>query len=367
MIRVLHVFGKLHRGGLETFVMNVYKYMDRSQVQFDFLLTIPGGDYEEDVIRMGGKIYYIPERNKGIYAHYKALDVFFKTHKDEYAAIHQHVSSLSPIIVLYYAKKHGVPVRILHSHSSTINSIKTHNIIHVLFKPAVKHLATHYLGCSDKAIHWLYRGTGIYHKAEMINNGIDTASYVYSPIVRREIRNSLGIKEELVIGHVGRFDKVKNHTFLLKIFAEILRTHPGAKLMLVGDGGLKSSIEKEAAELGIMDNLIMTGLRRDVNRLLSAMDIFVMPSLFEGLPVALVEAQAAGLPLVISDTISRDSQITESVKFVSLDETPQAWASKVLDSIMEYPRRDTSAQINDRGFGIEKAANRLLEIYSQKI
>lgn len=369
MRKVLQILSGLHRGGIETFIMNVFRNIDRTQVQFDFLLTFPGGDYEHEARELGGTLYYIPVRSSGIKAFHKSLDDFFRTHGKEYAAVHQHVSSLSSITALHYAKKYGIPVRVLHSHSSSIGEVgrdcykPLHYILHNLSKPLVHSYATVYLGCSDKALKWLFGGTGVYRKSEMIKNGIKLADYVFSQEKRTAVRASFGLKDEIVIGNVGRFDKVKNHAFLIKIFAKILERNPEARLLLVGDGLLRPEIEKEAGEMGIIDNVIMAGLRNDVSHLLSAMDVFVMPSLYEGLPLALVEAQAAGLPIVISNRISGDVRLSGDVDVVSLHESPELWAEHVLSALKNTERTDTSQLIDSCGFGIETTVNRLMDLY----
>lgn len=370
MIRVLQVFGRLTRGGLETFVMNLYRSIDRNKIQFDFLVSGRGGDYEEEVKQMGARIFYMPPRNKGLKAYNASLDEFFKVHAQEFAAIHQHASSLSSIEPLKYAAKYGVPIRIIHAHSSAISkSVKAnflHNMMHLWGKLHISRYATHYLGCSDKALDWLFKGTGVRSKAIMVNNGIKVSDYKYNEYIRKEVREEFGLKDNIVIGHVGNFIQVKNHEFLIKIFANIKGFIPKTKLMLVGDGPLKSQIKEQIDDSDLSNDVVMTGVRRDVNRLLQAIDIIVMPSVFEGLPVSLVEAQAAGLPLVISDTISHDVALTEDVKFISLSDPIEKWANEIKDRLVSVLRHDTSSIINEKGFGIEGISTKLANLYLGK-
>lgn len=368
MKKILQVFPTLTRGGLETFVMNVYRCIDKTQYQFDFLVNLNKGDYREEVSAYGGKIYVVPQAVKGWRKYCKALDKFFKEHHNEYIAVHLQASSLSNITTLYYAKKYSVPIRIIHSHSTSVGQkgfIRMfHLLIHHLSKPFVSRVATHYLGCSDKALDWLFKGTTVRQKAIIVKNGIKTEDYKYNPTIRKKIRSEFLIEDNLVIGHVGRLAEVKNHTFLLKIFREILKLKPNSFLMLVGDGPLKDNIQKQAQELGIVDRIIFTGIRPDVNRLLQGIDIIVMPSLYEGLPMCLVEAQASGLPLLLSDTISKQSKLLKNVQFMSLTDTPEKWGEEAIALVNHTERTDTSAIIEENGFDIKKTTAQLVDIYN---
>lgn len=370
MIRVLHTMGGLMRGGLEAFVMNVYRQIDREKIQFDFLLTQDtSGGYEEEAEAMGARIYRIPPRNKGYKAYRRALDDFFRAHRG-YAAVHQHVSSLTSIEPLGYAKKHGIPVRVLHAHSSAIDkSLRlrwAHLALHCVRKLFVRSWATDWLGCSEKALDWLYRGTGVRSRAVMVNNGIDSAAYAYDEKARKAVRDELGIgQDDFVMGHVGRFAPVKNQAFLIDVLAELRKSVPGAKLLLVGEGGTMDAVKAKAEEKGLSAAVVFTGVRSDVARLLQAMDVFVMPSLFEGLPVSMVEAQAAGLPLVVSSAISRDSDITGTVLFKDLADTAESWAESVLAWTEKVGRADNTEKIKQSGFDSATTAAWLCRLYTQ--
>lgn len=372
MKRVLQIMGGLKRGGLETFAMNMYRSIDRNDLQFDFLLTqVAGGDYEEEAKSMGANIYYIPARNKGYKAYLVALDAFFREHHD-YIAIHEHISSLTSIEPAYYAKKYGIPIRIFHSHSSSIQkSLRlhwVHTILHYLNKPKVHSWATHYLGCSDKALDWMYKYTGVRSKAIMMNNGIDSEKYVYNEAVRKEIRNELGIgKDDFVIGHVGRFIPLKNQGFLVDILEELHKTLPAAKLILVGEGETMDMIKVKVTNKAMNEYVIFTGVRSDVVRLMQAMDVFVMPSWFEGLPVSLVEAQAAGLPIVASATISHDSDLTGTILFKSIDNPVTEWAKNIVEWKAKWGRPNNIEAIKKAGFDSKTTVRQLVELYNMKI
>lgn len=368
MKRVLQIMGGLKRGGLETFAMNIYRSIDRSEIQFDFLLTqVVGGDYEEEAKSMGANIYHLPARNKGYKAYRKALDDFFREHHD-YIAIHEHISSLTSIEPAYYAKKYGIPVRIFHSHSSSIQkSLRlhwVHTILHYLNKPKVHSYATHYLGCSDKALDWMYKYTGVRSRALMVNNGIDCEQYAFKKNVRAEVRKEFSIDaDDFVIGHVGRFIPLKNQGFLVDIVDELHKTMPSAKLLLVGEGDTMDEIKAKVSDKGLEKSVIFTGVRSDVARLMQAMDIFVMPSWFEGLPVSLVEAQAAGLPVVASESISHDSDITENILFKSINESVEEWVESIVNWKEKCGRPNNIEKIKKAGFDSKTTVKQLVKIY----
>lgn len=368
MKKILQVFPTLTRGGLETFVMNVYRCIDKSEYQFDFLVNRNEGDYKDEFLSYGANIYVVPQAVKGWFKYCKALDDFFRNNKGVYSAVHLQASSLSNITTLYYAKKYSIPVRIIHSHSTAVGqkgfARLCHLLIHYFSKPFVCKVATHFVGCSDKAIDWLFKGTPARKKAILIKNGIDTKLYTYNPRVRKEIREEFNLGESLVFGHVGRFSPVKNHCFLLEIFNEILKQRPDSFLMLVGDGPDREIIEIKAKSLGIYDRIVFTGIRSDVNKMLQAIDIIVMPSLYEGLPMCLIEAQASGLPLLLADTISKQCKLITDVVFKSLDDSAKSWAQSAISLVSSCKRVDSSSIIAENGYDINAITKRLVSIYN---
>lgn len=368
MKRILQIFPTLTRGGLETCVMNIYRTIDRTEYQFDFLVNKGDGPYRDEILAKGGRIYVVPQAVNGFLTYCKALDSFFCEHKGEFRVVHLHASSLSNLISLYYAKKYGIRVRIIHSHNSTLPKKgvrgKFHLAIHKFFKLFVKSVATNYLGCSEVALDWMYKGTGIRDKAVFIKNCILTENFTFNLERRRKVREEFGIQSEYVIGHIGRMVAQKNQLFLLEIFAEILKLRPDSKLMLIGDGCDKDKIRKKGVALGIDNNIIYAGIREDVNRLMLAFDIIVMPSLYEGLPVCLVEAQASGLPLLVSDTISQQSKLLDCVEFKSLSAPPQEWAQSAIRLAENTKREDTSAIICEKGFDSTETTKQLIQIYN---
>lgn len=364
MIKVLQVIPGLNRGGLETFVMNVFRSIDRSKVSFEFLTNMEAGDYSEEIKELGGIIHYIPPRNKGLKRFRQNLKRFFEKHIGEYDAIHYHESSLTSLEVLYYARKADIPIRIMHSHSSSIMGNKLHYLTHFLGKLAISKLATNYVGCSDKALDWMFDYTGVRDKAFTVYNGINTGLFSYNPERRKEIRAAFDIKpDELVIGHVGRLTPVKNHTYLLDIFNELHKKHNQSRLLLIGIGNLENELKGKVREFNLEDSVTFLGSRSDTFDLYQAMDIFVMPSLYEGLPIVLVEAQASGLPVLCSDNISMDSKLTDNYHTLSIYVSPTVWADEILMITSDFVRKNETYNIQKAGFDINNVAETLLKIY----
>lgn len=356
-VRILHVVTYMGRGGLETMLMNYYRHIDRSKIQFDFLVHRNfEADYDAEILSLGGKIYHLPPLNPFSSGYLKALDGFFTSHP-EYKIVHSHLDCMAGI-PLRAAQKHGVPVRIAHSH----NSNQTKDLKYPLklyFKRHIRKYATDLFACSEEAGKWMFDTDDF----RVLNNAIDGACYAYDPQVRAEVRQELGIASNaFVIGHVGRFAPPKNHNFLLDIVAEAAKQNQDVIALLVGDGELRPQIEQQVQMLGIVDRVIFTGVRSDVNRLLQAMDVFVFPSIYEGLPVSIVEAQAAGLACLISDKVPIECKKTELVFQLPLSLGTSGWAEVSL-KVAKLPRENTLEQIKSAGFDIEGNAVWLTDYY----
>lgn len=357
MIRVLHVVTYMGRGGLETMIMNHYRHMDRSRVQFDFLTHRDfEADYDEEICALGGRIYRLPALNPFSRNYLGKLDAFFAEHP-EYRIVHCHLDCMAGI-PLKAAKKHGVPIRIAHAHSSSQTKDKKY-LLKLLYKRGIFRQATDLFACSRAAGSWMFGSAAF----RVLNNAIDTARYIHAPETARQVRAEFGIPADAeVVGHVGRFDPPKNHEFLLRIFAGLSEN---ARLLLVGDGQLRAAAEAQAEALGIRERVIFAGIRPDVNRLLQAMDVFVFPSIYEGLPVSVIEAQAAGLPCLISDRVPIECKKTDLVHQIPLSAGEEVWAAAVVDAAGTL-RADTSAQIRESGFDIVENARWLQEYYLEK-
>lgn len=349
----------MNRGGLETMLMNYYRQIDRTRVQFDFLVhRTERGDYDDEIEALGGRIYRLPRLVPWSKAYLAALDGFFAGHP-EYKVVHVHQDCLSSVI-LRSAQKAGVPVRIAHSH----NANQDRNLkypIKLFYREKIGKYATDLFACGQDAGRWMFCGADFH----MLNNAIDAAGYRYDADTCQRMRSELGIDADaFVVGHVGRFSPQKNHAYLLDIFAAVHEKRPDARLLLVGDGELRGEIEGKVQSLGLTDCVIMTGVRGDVAALLQAMDVFVFPSHYEGLPVTMVEAQAASLPCFISDKVPTDCKLTDLVESIPLEDRPEVWAEKIL--VANTERRDMYEEIVAAGFDIAENAKWLQRYYLEQ-
>ena len=364
-IRVAHIIGKWLGGGVEAVVMNYYRHIDHSKIQFDFIcdedsVNIP---YEE-IEKLGGKVILIPPYQK-IFKYQKELRKVLKD--GEYKIVHSHINTLS-VFPLYAAKRVGVPVRIAHSHSTTNKKEWKKNLLKQILRPFSKKYATYYMCCSELAGRWLF-GDKAYDegKVYLLNNAIDLDKFKYDEKIRNNKRKELGINEDtLVIGHIGRFVAQKNHTFLIDIFNEIHKKNKDSLLMLVGQGPLMNEIQAKVNNLGLKDSVIFLGQRSDVNELYQAMDVFILPSLYEGLPVVGVEAQASGLLCFLSDDMTKETKVLESTVFMSLNDTPEKWADAILTDVGNYKKHDAKKEVPKCSFNIKLEAKKITEYYLEK-
>ncbi|MGN0251617.1 MAG: glycosyltransferase family 1 protein [Oliverpabstia sp.] len=357
MIRVLQVVTYMGRGGLETMLMNYYRHMDRDKVQFDFLVHREfEADYDREIRDLGGKIYHVSRMIPWSRAYRQELKSFFQEHP-EYKIVHVHQDCLSSV-ALQCAKECGIPVRIAHCHSSSaVRNWKYPVKLHYMKK--IPHYANYLFACGKQAGDWMFHS----NKFEIVRNAIDAEKYQYSSNVAVQIRTELGLNNNAVIGHVGNFTPAKNHAFLLEVFQQILKLQPKARLLLVGGGDGLHLIQEKARNMGIYDRIVFTGVRSDVNKLLQAMDAFVFPSLYEGLPVTMIEAQAAGLPCIISDQVSNECIVTNGlVTIQGLNQSLSEWAAHILQQAQK-PRRNHVEEIRAAGYDILTAAEWLEDFY----
>ena len=314
-IRVLCVFSRLDRGGAETMCMNLYRHMDRSKVQFDFVKHTPDkGLFEDEIVCLGGRVFEAPRFvGKNYFSYEKWWNNHFASHP-EHRIVHGHFFTISPIY-FRFAKRNGCTT-IAHSHCT--KDIKTSIKAYakkLILKRIEKH-SDYCLSCSKLAGEWLFRKKPF----SVLKNAIDTEKFSFSEEERERQRKKLGISgETLLCGTVGRFDYQKNPFGLIDIYKKVKESIPNSQLLWIGDGSLRPQIERKIAEAGLSESVILTGVRNDVNHLMQAMDVFLLPSFFEGLPVVAIEAQAAGLPSLLSDTISEEVAITDLCKLLPLD------------------------------------------------
>lgn len=355
-IRVLQVVTHMERGGLESTLMNYYRHIDRERVQFDFLVhRQERAAFDDEIESLGGKLYRLPRLVPWSEGYLAALNHFFDEHP-EYKIVHVHQDCLSSVI-LRAAAQHNIPVRIAHSHNANQDKNLKYPI-KLWYKRSIPKYTTNLFACGKDAGDWMFGGAPY----QIINNAIDATAYSFNPKKRIEMRHQLGLADKLIIGHVGRFNPQKNHLFLLDIFAALLKKEPNAVLLLVGGGEDMLKIQAKAHALGIAEHVRFLGVRSDVADLMQAMDVFVFPSLYEGLGIVLIEAQAAGLPCVVSDTIPREAYLTDLVTAERLSSSTETWADNILEK-RNFPRTDRRAEIAAHGFDITTEAVKLQEFY----
>lgn len=353
MIRVLHVLGGLDVGGAESMVMNIYRMIDKSKIQFDFIVhTTEHQFYYNEVTNLGGRIFAFP-RFTGFNLHLikKQWVSFLKKHK-EYKIIHSHIRSYASIF-LPIAKKNGL-VTIIHSHS-TSNGKGISSLIKRIMQYPLRHQADYFMGCSKEAGKWLF-GNKVVNgdRYFMVKNAIDTTKYKFSISTRNEYRQMLGISCDcFAFIHVGRFHPAKNHKFLIDLFHEYHSLNQNSKLILVGDGELKEQIVNQIEHLKLKDSVILTGFRNDAYNILQAADCFLFPSNWEGLPLTVVEAQASGLYCLVSNHITHDVSLSKLVKYLPIDRGVRPW----IDCIngLSFHRIDVSNEITKKGFDIKES------------
>ena len=358
MKRLLCIVGSMNAGGAETFLMKMYRALDKQKYQMDFAVAISEkGFYDDEIISMGGIIHHIIPKSRSFIKNFNDIRKLVKNNNYNYVMrISQH--SLSGLELLA-AKLGCARVRVFRSsNSNTTSASKMNQILHKLcmFMPAF--FANVRIAPSTEAAEFMF-GEGCIEKgkANLLPNAIDTSFFQYNEDTRCSIRKEFFInKNQLVVGHIGRFNQQKNHKFLIEVFAEVLKQKPDAFLMLVGDGEKKSEIKEQIKSLGIEESVIFTGIRSDVPALLSAMDVFVFPSFYEGMPNTVIEAQATGLPCVIADTITREAGVTDCVRFKSLHDSAESWADKTL-SLFDKDKAN-------RSFYSDKMKNAGYDIYS---
>ena len=361
-VRVLHYVGIMNRGGMETFIMNLYRNIDRNKIQFDFAVHGErAGDFEQEISMLGGKFYYFPHMRKNPLKYRKAWKNFWGNNKERYIAFHMHTNSLANIIALEEAAKVGIPIRIVHSHSSMANKGRLqllNDILHGRHQARLSQLATHLFACSDKAAEWLFGGTEINGlTVTKINNGVQINDFKYDPEIRERLRTELNISNNKVIGHIGAFLPVKNHTFLVETVEKIYLSDHSVRCLLIGNGPLFNEIKDIVKQKNLQDVILFLGVCDNVNKLLSTMDLFLMPSLYEGLPVSLVEVQANGLPALVSDTITKDVAMQKNLHYMSLKASSDEWAGAALSIIKNNERSLDTCCISENGFNIKKTVD----------
>lgn len=361
-IRILQVFAQMNRGGAETMIMNLYRNIDRSIVQFDFVVhTDVKCSYDDEIRALGGYIYRIETYNgKNHYDYKKSWSIFFQNNP-QYKIIHGHVRSTASIY-LGIAKKYGLST-IAHSHNTSSGNGLSAIAKNILQYP-IRYTADYLFACSKSAGDWLF-GKKACQKENfyLIKNAIDSEQFTFDEKIRLSKRREFNINDKYVIGHVGRFHTQKNHDFLIDIFKEVHNKKKNAVLLLIGDGNLQAVIENKIRDNGLIDSVIFTGVRTDISELMQAMDVFVFPSLFEGLGIVTIEAQTTGLPTIVSETIPNEAYLTDLIIKEKLSSSPTKWAEKILEYTEGYERKNRTETIKSMGYDISETAYWLQKFY----
>lgn len=348
--------------------MNYYRNMDRTKIQCDFICDEDSTNIPyEEIEELGGKVIICPPYQK-VFAYQKFLIKLFKEKK--YDIVHSNINALS-VFPLRAAKKAGVPIRIAHSHSTSNPKEWKKTLIKNMLRPFSKKYANVYFACSELAGRWLFGNkTFDEGKVTIINNAIDVEKFVYNEDIRKKVRNELKEKckseindDTLIVGHIGRFVKQKNHEFLIDIFNEIHKRKENSVLMLVGQGPLQKEIEEKVNNLGLQDCVLFLGQRNDANELYQAMDVLVLPSLYEGLGMVLIEAQYAGLNCYCSETVPKEAYISNLLTKITLSESSSKWAEKIIDGQNKFTRKDMTEELKDSGYDIKEEAKKLEDKY----
>lgn len=354
-IRVLQIVTTMNRGGLETMLMNYYRHIDRDKVQFDFLVHRPDeGHYEKEILSLGGNVYRLPPLNPFSPTYYKALNKFFSEHN--YDIVHSHLDCMSAV-PLSVAKKHGVKNRFAHAHNKSQDKDLKYPV-KLLLKKLIPFFANELFACGDEAGEWMFNGKAF----SVINNAIEARNFSFNESIRQIKRNELNLDSAFTICHIGRFNPQKNHSFIIDVFNELLILEPNAQLLLIGNGEGEEAIKNKVNKLNITNSVKFLGVRSDIPELLMASDVYLFPSIYEGVSLATIEAQASGLPCFFSDSIPQECKVTDNVNFISLEKSPSYWAEQIFNS-RHCNRTNNYEHIKNAGYDICDKAQWLENFY----
>lgn len=364
MKRLLCIVSSLDAGGAETFMMKIFRSFP-DKYKLDFVVSTEKGFYEKEVVELGGKIHRVPLRTQHPFKTFQKIMDIVK--KEGYESVLKLCDTPIGFFDLLACKMGGAKTICVRScNASSDESIPKH-ILNSLLRPLFNQIANVKIAPSKMAAEYTFGKKQVEkNNVHFLHNAVDLNVYQYSEEGRKRIRQEFKIgQEELLIGHVGRFNKQKNHMFLLDVFVSVKKIRSDAKLLLVGDGENKSDVIDRAEQLGIQNSIIFTGIRADIPDLLSAMDVFAFPSLYEGMPNTIIEAQAVGLPCVLSDSITREAEITNLLRYISLNEKSVVWAKNIIESVQQK-RIDTKKELINEGYEIHQTVCEFINMVFDK-
>ncbi len=358
MIRVLHFIPAFSIGGVESLIMSLYRNIDKKNVQFDFLVETQEWleDFNE-IVEYGGKVFKLQLLNKRKPLRYiKQIKDFFYKHAQDYSVVHCHNVERG-LFVLHYAKKYKIDCRIFHAHTDSFQDVKYENFIKLIGRLNIR-LSTHLLAASKAAGNFQFKNRNY----QVLNNAVDTKLFSFSQEKRDQVRILMRMNEMFIIGHTGRFTYAKNHSKIIDIFYELYQKIPAARLLLVGDGPTRQAIEEKVNKLGLSEVVVFTGTRKDISDLLQCLDVFLLPSFFEGFCISLLEAQSVGLQCVVSNVIPEEVQVTNLLHKLDLKDDDRMWAETILQ-YRQYKRKSQHEIIKRSGYDIQQNAIWLMNFY----
>jgi glycosyltransferase involved in cell wall biosynthesis len=365
-IRVLQMPVTNNSGGITNYVLRNWRYIDKTRFTFDFATLGKHLDYAESLLKEDCKVYYLScssQENEALFV--KEMSEILDT---GYDAVHLHTQHWNGFLVEKMAMEHKIPVVIVHAHNAMVNiddkdqrekAIVLHNELKEKFSAD---MATHFFTCASNAAEWLFGPQIPRERIRFMRNAIDVETYAFDEAIRRKYRTELRLDGCFVIGNIGRFAYQKNHEFLIDVFSRVAERMENARLMIVGDGPLRNDIERQINRLELQKKVLLLGRRDDVPKLMQAMDLFALPSRFDGLALVLVEAQTAGLPCVVSEAVPVDEPITDLV--VRLPFEPELWCKEIIQTSKKYRREDYSRTIIECGYSLNKQIKVLEDIYT---
>lgn len=366
-MRILQIGMSYNPGGIESFVMNYVRELTKQGVHFDFISMFPKLAYEDEITALGGKVYHTVDGRKRPITFYRQMKKILRMR--HYDAVHVNMLSAANIVPVMTARHLGVKKVIAHSHNSSTPGV-VRNLLHGVNKPFLSCFATDYFACSQVAAEWLFTGKVLKSgKVRLIHNALRLEDFLCSEMQRAEAKKQFQLEDKFVIGHVGRFEEQKNHLYLIEIMKAFTEKRDDVVLLLIGTGELETEVRRKVQEYGLEKQVQFLGLRKDVPELLKAMDLFLFPSLFEGLPLVLLEAQATGILSVVSSAVTCDVDLTKQMQFVSLKDEPEKWAKEIEKMAEKRNSRKSPEEIKqlfqEAGYEIGAAAQQLKFYYEE--